>query len=228
MFKPIVISTGDGSDTLFVEEISEQYHSLHGAIAESEHVFIRNGYLQVAQKGRLNVLEIGFGTGLNCLLTALEANKTACHTRYFSVEKFPLEPGIVSRLNYPHLTGVAGDSIFRTIHAAPWGEEVSVTPFFSLYKVRDDFTTSAFSEIPECQVLYFDAFGPDKQPEMWTPKLFRKVAVKMSPGGVLTTYCAKGAVRRNLRDAGFLMERLPGPKGKREMLRGIKMTDSFL
>lgn len=228
MFKPIVISTGDGSDTLFVEEISEQYHSLHGAIAESEHVFIRNGYLQVVQKGRLDVLEIGFGTGLNCLLTALKAGKTACHTRYYSVEKFPLEPGIVSQLNYPQLTGTEGEALFRKIHSAPWGEEVALTPFFSLYKVWDDFTKSAFLEIPECQVVYYDAFGPDKQPEMWTPELFRKVAGKMSPGGVLVTYCAKGAVRRNLNDAGFLMERLPGPKGKREMLRGIKMTDRFL
>ncbi len=222
MFKPIVISTEDGSDTLFLEEINEQYHSLHGAIAESVHVFIRNGYRQIAHEGGLTVLEIGFGTGLNCLLTALEADISACDTRYYTLEKYPLSSEIISCLNYPQLTGVQGIEVFRKIHAAPWEEEIRVTPFFSVCKIMDDFTTSTLSMVPECQLVYFDAFGPDKQPEMWKIELLMKVAGKMSKGGILTTYCAKGDVRRNLTAVGLKMERLPGPRGKREMLRGIK------
>ncbi len=223
MFKPTVISTGDGSDTLFVGEINEQYHSLFGAIAESEHVYLRHGYREAVHMGSLTVLEIGFGTGLNCLLTALEAEKEECATRYFSIEKYPLPKDIINRLNYPHLAGEKGAEIFRSIHAGPWNTEFRVTPFFSLHKLWVDFTTFDLSRIPDCRVVYYDAFGPDKQPEMWDPVLLRKVVGKMCRGAVLTTYCAKGAVRRNFAAAGLAMERLPGPVGKREMLHGIKI-----
>jgi tRNA U34 5-methylaminomethyl-2-thiouridine-forming methyltransferase MnmC len=223
MYKTEIIVTGDGSDTLFVPELNEQYHSLYGAIAESEHVFIRNGYHYFLEKEGLTILEIGFGTGLNCLLTALQATKNMNFTRYFALEKYPLPGDIIQKLNYSGLTGNEGRKIFEAIHSSQWGVKEKINHWFELVKIRDDFVTSTLSDISECNLIYFDAFAPEKQPEMWNIELFSKLFNKMGNGSVLVTYCAKGSVRRNLAVTGFKVERLPGPKGKREMLRGLKI-----
>ncbi len=221
MFIPSLLRTEDGSDTLYIRELDETYHSRHGAVAESELVFLENGYLSGAGTP-VHVLEVGFGTGLNCVLTALRAAQMTRLTRYFTLEKVPLSPEIIEQLNYPGLLGEMAATWFRKIHRAPWGHPTSIHPWFTLLKIHEDFTTYHLEDLPLCQVVYFDAFAPDKQPEMWNTQLFMKLFVQMAPGGVIVTYSAKGAVRRALAEAGFQVERLPGPKGKREMLRGFK------
>lgn len=223
MYETQIIVTEDGSDTLFLPELNEPYHSLYGAIAESEHVFINNGYRYIQKKSGLTILEIGFGTGLNCLLTALQATENRNPTQYFSVEKNPLPENVIQKLNYPGMTGNLGKELFESIHSAPWGIAVTINPWFYLFKIAGDFITSTLSDIPECDLVYFDAFSPDKQPEMWEIESFKKLFAKMVKGAVLVTYCAKGTVRRNLFETGFKVERLPGPKRKREMLRGLKI-----
>jgi tRNA U34 5-methylaminomethyl-2-thiouridine-forming methyltransferase MnmC len=220
---PVIISTDDGSDTLFVTEMNEQYHSIHGAVSESRHIFLNCGFNYFSNHPDIKVLEIGFGTGLNCLLTALEAVRSNIYTRYFAMEKYPLPAELVRRLNYPDLTGSEGSEIFSRIHEAPWDEKVMITHRFELVKLRDDFTESSLEGIQGVQVVYFDAFGPEKQPEMWETELFRKLNQVMMEGGLLMTFSAKGSVRRSLQAAGFEVERLPGPRGKREILRAFKM-----
>ena len=220
---PVIISTEDGSDTLFVPEMNEQYHSIHGAMAESRHIFINCGFNFFSNHPVIKVLEIGFGTGLNCLLTALEATMSNIYTCYYAMENYPLPAELVRRLNYPVLTGREGSEIFSGIHEAPWDEKIMITPGFELLKLRDDFTKSSLEEIQGVEVVYFDAFGPEKQPEMWETELFRKLNQVMKEGGLLMTFSAKGSVRRSLQAAGFEVERLPGPSGKREILRAFKM-----
>jgi tRNA U34 5-methylaminomethyl-2-thiouridine-forming methyltransferase MnmC len=219
---PLIISTEDGSDTLFVAEMDEHYHSIHGAVSESDFIYLSRGYKYFPDHSEIKVLEIGFGTGLNCLLTALEATRLNILTHYFTLEKYPLPGEIIKRLNYPVLTGDSGREIFNRIHDAPWDENVMITPCFELVKLKDDFITVSLEEIQEVQVVYFDAFGPEKQPEMWQPALFRKLYGTMKAGGILMTYSTKGSVRRDLLDAGFRLEKLPGPIGKREILRAMK------
>lgn len=221
MNKPEIIVTSDGSHSLFSGENADTYHSVHGAIAESEHVFLSNGFRFREDLKQLNVLEIGFGTGLNCLLTALEAERTP--SRYFTLEKFPLPDDIIRELNYPDMTGEKGPELFRLIHKAPWNTGIWINPMFYLKKLHADALDFTWAEeVPGIDVVYFDAFGPDKQPEMWDAGLFRVIYQVMNPGGVLVTYSAKGSVRRDLQNCGFQTQRLPGAAGKREMLRGIK------
>jgi tRNA U34 5-methylaminomethyl-2-thiouridine-forming methyltransferase MnmC len=221
MNKPEIIVTSDGSHSLFSGENGDTYHSVHGAIAESEYVYLCNGFRFRDDLKQLNVLEIGFGTGLNCLLTALEAERTP--SRYFALEKFPLPGDIINKLNYPDLKGEKGPELFRLIHEAPWNTGTWINPLFYLKKLHVDALDFSWADgIPGIDVVYFDAFGPDKQPEMWDAELFRVIYRTMNPGAVLVTYCAKGRVRRDLQQAGFQTQRLPGAAGKREMLRVIK------
>ncbi|MDR3338490.1 MAG: tRNA (5-methylaminomethyl-2-thiouridine)(34)-methyltransferase MnmD [Candidatus Symbiothrix sp.] len=212
MKKVIIESTADGSSTLFVPELDEHYHSINGAMQESRHVYIEAGFNQ-CMKPEIHVLEFGFGTGLNALLTALEAEKRKVKVFYTGLEKFPLPQEIVEKLNYP---GTDRD-LYPTIHQSEWAFPVQLTPFFNLCKIQTDFSDFDFPEFYD--VVYYDAFAPDKQPEVWSQELFDKVFSSMNPGGMLTTYCAKGSVRRMMLQAGFCVERLPGPPGKREMLR---------
>lgn len=206
--------TADGSRTLYVPVMDEHYHSVKGARTESRHVFINLGfeYLTVAD---LHILEIGFGTGLNAYLT-LQAAETARRTvRYTAIELYPLPVSTIRELHYSE------DPQFLELHLAAWNENVPVTPAFTLFKAAADFTRYKFVE--SYDLIYFDAFAPEKQPEMWSQELFDYMYVITNKGGVLTTYCAKGIVRRMLQAAGFTVERLPGPPGgKREVLRAIK------
>lgn len=209
--------TADGSNTLFVKELDEHYHSVKGALTESEHIFIRTG-LRHCPLSEVRVLEVGFGTGLNAFLTLIEAQRTARHIVYTALERYPLEENVVRQLRYPELIAPEQDELFYALHRAEWGKPQPIAPYFTLLKEECDFT-ARFPD-GEFDVVYFDAFAPEKQPEMWTPEIFGGLRRAMSPGGTLTTYCAKGAVRRTLQAAGFTVERLPGPPGgKREMLR---------
>jgi tRNA U34 5-methylaminomethyl-2-thiouridine-forming methyltransferase MnmC len=223
MNQPDIILTSDGSHTLSVDEIHETYHSVNGAISESEHVYLNHGFKFLQGLSEIYVLEIGFGTGLNCLLTALEADRTKVTTRYYAMEKFPLSDQIISLLNYPDLTGKNGKDLFGKIHASAWNTGVRISPYFDLEKMETDAITFDWSNFPGIDLVYFDAFGPEKQPEIWNSHLFRMIFQKMNINAVFVTYCARGSVRRELERTGLKMERLPGPAGKREMLRGIKV-----
>jgi len=223
MSKTRIIKTLDGSDTLYREDIDETYHSRNGALTESLHVFVGNGLEHHIEKNpqvrATSVLEVGFGTGLNAALTCRFAAFAKRAVNYVSLEPFPVEEKVVNRINYfendPEMR-----ALFQDIHKAPWELPWSAGGF-TLIKRRvplQDFATGDTFD-----VIYFDAFAPEKQPEMWTLDVMRQLHDLMNPGGVLTTYCAKGEFRRNLVAAGFAVQRLPGPPGKREMIRAEKI-----
>lgn len=218
----IIEQTEDGSATLYVPELNEHYHSVKGARTESQHIFIDMG-LKASAAPCPHILEAGFGTGLNALLTLQETERTGRPVRYTGIELYPLAWTEVEALHY------SDDPRLRLLHEAPWEEEVCLTPTFRLQKLRRDLTSwQADDERPplRCDVVYFDAFAPEKQPALWTPAVFRNLYRCLTSGGILTTYCAKGAVRRLMQDIGFRMERLPGPPGgKREILRATKPND---
>lgn len=216
-----VIDTGDGSKTLYLPEMDEQYHSVKGALTESEYVFIEKGYLYHPSKMPV-VFEVGFGTGLNCLLTALQAEKLKRKTTYIAIEKFPVEKELLAALGYGRLISEEAREVYKKIHGCPWDVKAEITPNFSLLKIKGDLPTHDLTGLEKCDVVYFDAFGPDKQPAMWTPAIFRKIYPLCSNGAVFVTYSAKGEVRRQLAACSFEMERLPGPPGKKQMLRGTK------
>jgi tRNA U34 5-methylaminomethyl-2-thiouridine-forming methyltransferase MnmC len=216
-----IINTADGSHTIFLPGMNEQYHSVNGAITESDYVFVDKGY-RFCDTPEPVVFEVGFGTGLNCLLTALESEKMQRKTKYISIEKYPLNTEIISQLNYCKMISADAELIFNKIHAASWNSEITISPFFSLLKLEADLLRFEPPFDEKCNVIYFDAFGPDKQPELWTPAIFNTISRLISDGGVFVTYSAKGEVRRNLAACGLVMERLPGPPGKFQMLRGIK------
>lgn len=218
----ILTLSEDGSHTLFVPSLDEHYHSTHGAIQESLHVYIRAGFDQCAER-EVNLLEIGFGTGLNAFLTLLHTEETGKTVHYTTHEKYPLDIEQVRELNYGDLIAPTRKELFMELHETPWGEWMEVTPQFRLKKVRQDVTRlEEFQPDTRFDVVYFDAFAPEKQPEMWTSKLFERIHALSNPGAVLTTYCAKGAVRRTLQEIGYHVERLPGPLGKREILRATR------
>ncbi len=219
--KPEIIleETKDGSHTLYVPAMDEHYHSVNGARQESMHVFIEAGLRQV-QISSINVLEVGFGTGLNAFLTLLEAEQSNRTVHYTSLELYPLSEEVVAHLNYGQLIAPEKAELFTKLHQAEWGKEVQITSNFYLHKINCDLCQSKFEE--NYDLIYFDAFAPDKQPEMWQPELFQRLFDHTRTGGILTTYCAKGVVRRAMQAAGYKVERLPGPPGKREMLRAVK------
>lgn len=216
-----IINTSDGSHTIYLPEINEQYHSVNGAITESQYVYVGKGYNFSVQKNPV-VFEVGFGTGLNCLLTALEADKDKRTTLYITIEKYPLQHEIIEQLNFGQLISQEAQILFEKIHHCAWNEVVHISEHFKLKKIKADLTNYNFENLPKFNVIYFDAFGPDKQAEMWTPLIFNKISSATANGGIFVTYSAKGEVRRQLIASGFEMERLPGPPGKNQMLRGIK------
>ena len=216
-----IINTKDGSQTLYIPEMEEQYHSVNGATTESKYVYLEKGYLFSKSKNP-TVFEVGFGTGLNCLLTAILAEKHKRPTVYYSIEKYPLEKNIIQQLKYGESISTEAQIIFDKIHSCKWNTEVKISQYFSLIKLQSDLITDDLEEIKNCDVIYFDAFGPDKQPQMWQPEIFRKIYSITATNGVFVTYSAKGEVRRQLTKSGFEMERIPGPPGKIQMLRGIK------
>lgn len=213
--KRIIEKTDDGSATLFVPELNEHYHSTKGARTESQHIFIDMG-LKASEAPAPRILEIGFGTGLNAWLTLEEAERSGRNVHYTGIELYPLEWQMIEQLDY-----VANKELFKLLHTAPWEEEVPITPHFTLLKTEVD--ANKWHTEDSFDLIYFDAFAPEKQPEMWSQELFNRLYVLLNDRGILTTYCAKGVIRRMLQAAGFIVERLPGPPGgKREILRARK------
>ncbi|MCC8096478.1 MAG: tRNA (5-methylaminomethyl-2-thiouridine)(34)-methyltransferase MnmD [Tannerellaceae bacterium] len=211
--------TADGSHTLFVPAMDEHYHSVNGAVQESQHVFIEAGLKQL-DRNPIRIFEVGFGTGLNAFLTLLETGHTA--VEYFSIEQYPLEEKLIHALNYGELVLSGKKDLFLSLHQAAWNISVPITDSFTLHKMYGDSNTASLPG--QIDLVYFDAFAPDKQPDMWNQEIFNKLYKQMTSGGILTTYCAKGVVRRMLQASGFSVERIPGPPGKREMLRATKIS----
>lgn len=218
-----IITTGDGSHSLLNRQLGETYHSHHGALQESLHVFIHHGlnyFSEKSHKHPFRVFEIGFGTGLNAWLTLLESEKKSQRIEYTSIESYPLEENIWRQLNYAKTE--AEKSKFEKIHDAEWSKLVHLSANFSLLKLSDKLQ-QIILQAGYYDVIYFDAFAPNKQPEMWELSVLEKVVQSMSNGGVFVTYCAKGQVKRDLRSLGLLVETLAGPPGKKEMVRGTKV-----
>lgn len=236
----ILIKTGDGSHTLFVPELNEHYHSTYGAIQESKHIFIEAGLRWMIDDLRnsittssdindpssehpvINLLEIGFGTGLNALLTLIEAQKTGIPIHYTSIEANPLGESIWRKMNYPELLCSSNNSLlFEKLHLTAWNKVVKISPLFSLHKIHKNLENFHPVE-KQTDLVYFDAFNPEVQPFLWTEQIFRNLFCCMVSGGILVTYSVKGIVTRALKAAGFIVEQLPGPPGKRQMLRAKK------
>lgn len=218
-----IVTTADGSSSVFVPDLDEHYHSIHGAIQESMHVFIHAGLKPLMnQKNKISVLEVGLGTGLNALLTCFEANDTNIEIEYCAIEKFPLQADLVNQLNYCNQLDSKNCTILlQAIHACSWNEYVPISQSFCLKKCQADITNVQFSQ--PFDVIYFDAFAPSAQPELWTEIVFKTMYDALKPGGILVTYCAKGSVKRTMKQVGFELEALPGPNRKREMTRARKI-----
>ncbi len=229
MPKVELIETRDGSSSLFLPELNETYHSTHGALTESQYVFVDKGLNhfieQNPEKKEISILEIGFGTGLNVWLTLIESGKWKtenCPKIHFtSLEKFPLDQGTVAQLNYKKGYSEKDQKLFDKMHMAEWNTPVSIDENFTLTKLETDI--HSFNPKPgSFDVIYFDAFAPSRQPDMWTPEVLNKMYAATSGNGVFTTYCAQGQFKRDLKTAGYTIEELPGPPGKKEMTRGTK------
>jgi tRNA U34 5-methylaminomethyl-2-thiouridine-forming methyltransferase MnmC len=219
-----IIATKDGSHTILLPGTGISYHSRHGAIAESVHIFIRTGLLYFIQQhpglSNLNILEIGFGTGLNAFLTTLEAEKLDLNIYYTALETTPLNTDEVKKLNYPDLLG--SPTVFLELHSR-WNAIIQPVKKLKLLKIQ--VTLQEFFTENRFHLIYFDAFGPGDQPELWTEEIFTKLHGMMEPGGILVTYCSRGSVRRAMKAAGFEVKKLPGPWGKREIVRGGRLID---
>jgi tRNA U34 5-methylaminomethyl-2-thiouridine-forming methyltransferase MnmC len=219
-----IITTEDGSHSLYHEGLKETYHSFHGALQESVHVFIDKGLRFWRNKSGLpkevDIFEVGFGTGLNALLAAQFAIENEVKINYTSVEPFPLDLEIVSQLNYAQLIDENKlKTVFDELHFAEWDKAVEINSYFSIHKVKGKLED--FQSDQRFDVLFFDAFAPSKQAELWTADLLQKCYNLLREGGVFTTYSAKGQLKRDLKSVGFELETLPGPPGKKEMVRGV-------
>jgi tRNA U34 5-methylaminomethyl-2-thiouridine-forming methyltransferase MnmC len=238
-----LIETSDGSHSLFVPSLNETYHSRHGAIQESQWVFIKQGLdfarLTIGEKKIqelsqvTRILEVGFGTGLNALLAMRWAEKNTVHLHFTSLETNIIPFEVAQQLNYCAMNDAREaefervqlqkyHSQFLQMHSSPWHQDISISPYFTLHKAQREVQMESSEEL--YNVVFFDAFGPPAQPEMWTPSVFGRMFDALYHGGILVTYCAKGQVRRDLQSVGFSVHRLPGPPGKREMLRAIKQA----
>ncbi|WP_179333147.1 tRNA (5-methylaminomethyl-2-thiouridine)(34)-methyltransferase MnmD [Winogradskyella costae] len=221
-----IITTSDGSKTIQIEEWNEQYHSIHGAIQEANHVFLKHGLLfysmQVSSTQPISILEIGFGTGLNAFLTLIKAEKDNLNLNYTGIEAYPVQPEEINQLNYVELISQTHQAVFEKMHETPWEESCAITPKFQLKKQQKFFKDIDSKD--NFDIIYFDAFGARVQPDLWTEDIFKIMFEALKTNGILVTYSAKGSVRRAMQAVGFVVERLPGPPGKREMLRAQKMS----
>jgi len=248
--KRSIIITADGSKTIQIEEWNEQYHSIHGAVNEANHVYLKYGLLyfwenfchsklisesnsefekqnichleqsEESQKNKISILEIGFGTGLNAFLTLIEAEKQELDINYVGVEAYPVKPDEIIALNYPKVISEKHKSEFVKLHNTPWEKDVKISNNFQLRKEEKFFKD--ISTVSEFDIVYFDAFGARVQPELWTEAIFKIIYTAMKPNSVLTTYSAMGSAKRAMKAVGFEVERLEGPPNKRHMLRAIK------
>ena len=215
-----LIITSDGSHTIYVPELNEHYHSIYGAVQESNFIFINNGF-NMCNAEPVRIMEVGFGTGLNALLTAFISMAGEREVYFSTIEKYPLHETILSSLNHYLFAGDAGKELSDQIHSAPWNKWVKICKNFNLRKIKGDIADAPFDG--KYDLIYFDAFGPDKQPEMWTTEVFASVSSVTEKNGALVTYSAKGEVKRNLKACGFEVTLLPGPPGKRQIIRAVKI-----
>lgn len=219
-----IIETRDGSSSLFVPEINETYHSTHGAIAEAKYVFIKQGiehYLGINTPKSINILEVGFGTGLNALLTASFIDKISTKINYHTLETTPLSKELIEKLNYTELlTDFNSKELLVALHKAEWEALVEISSNFNIKKINQPLT--AFKSETMFDLVFFDAFAPSKQPEMWEGHIFDQLIKMMNQRSFLVTYCAQGQFKRNLKSAGFEVESLPGPPPKKEMVRAFR------
>ncbi|MFK7809961.1 MAG: tRNA (5-methylaminomethyl-2-thiouridine)(34)-methyltransferase MnmD [Saprospiraceae bacterium] len=222
MEPPILIKTADGSHSLHSNRFEVAYHSCHGAIQETNHVFIEAGLLfQLKANQPLEILELGLGTGLNAFMTYLKAEELNIPVTYTSLEQFPISWELAQQCNYLEELDADKDSnAFQQIHISPPNEWQRLSSNFRFKKINAD--AKAYESAEKYSLVYYDAFAPDAQPELWTASIFQRMYDMMLPGGVLVTYCAKGVVKRTLKAVGFRLESIPGPPGKREMTRAHK------
>jgi tRNA U34 5-methylaminomethyl-2-thiouridine-forming methyltransferase MnmC len=217
--------TADGSHTLLLKDKNSTYHSLHGAISESRHVFIQAGLHPLLKQDPaipIRILEIGYGTGLNALLTLIEADRTSIQVSYTAVEPYPLTAEEYELLNYGALLNRENDLL--TLHTIPENTSTRVSPYFTIRRFQQEI--QKLPDLPIADCIFFDAFSPTDQPDMWTEEVFSRLFQCLSPAGTLVTYCSKTTVRTILQSVGFTVTKIPGPFGKREMVRAIKSANS--
>ena len=215
-----IITTSDGSKTIHLPDWDESYHSKHGAIQEAYHVFIERG-LRLFENSTINILEIGFGTGLNAIITFLEAEKRNVNINYTGIEAYPVSMEEALEMNYlDSLQALDQQSVFDKMHQSPFAEQITLSDKFRLEKRNIFFDQIA--DIEKFDLIYFDAFGYRVQPELWSTEIFQKMYTALKKDGVLVTYAARGVVKRSMQEVGFTVEKLAGPPGKREMMRAFK------
>ncbi len=227
-----VVVTQDGSHTIFSPEVNQHYHSTFGAIRESQHIFIQAGFLHALKHAEnpkkdrsagFRILEVGFGTGLNALLTQAEAEKNGIPVHYLALEAFPLGKDLWKTLNYTDFDGYTDlKQVYENLHLAAWNQPIEISPCFVLHKSAVTLEQFLPSSGAAFDLVYFDAFDPEAQPELWTADIFRMLFNELAAGGSLLTYSVKGTIVRAMQSAGFSTEKLPGPPGKRHILRAVK------
>ncbi len=219
-----IVETSDGSKTIRIIDLDENYHSSHGALQEALHVFIKNGLLEFKDKSQISIFEMGFGTGLNSFLSAIKAKELQLKIEYSGVEAYPVSEEEIKALGYANLIGDENVRLYEKLHTSSWEEMNTISEFFTLKKIKNELQKLVFED-ESFDIIYYDAFGPRAQDEMWSVDLFQKMYNSLKNGGFLVTYCAKGQVKRNMKEVGFKIEPLPGPPGKREMTRAWKLND---
>lgn len=220
-------TTNDGSKTLFISALNENYHSHHGALQEAQHVFIDNG-MKLINVYDINILELGFGTGLNVLVTIDEFMKTDKNhiIHYYTLEKYPISKNEIVELDYGNLfNNQLIREIYLEIHSCEWNKSIEIVPNFFFTKIKCDFFKLEKLVLPKINLVYYDCFGARVQPDLWEKELFEMVTEKMEINGLLTTYSSKGSVRRILETLNFRVEKKAGPPGKREMINAFKMSN---
>ena len=215
-----LIQTNDGSHTIYIDDIDETYHSNNGAINESLHVFIKNGLSKI-EKANINILEIGFGTGLNAFLSLIHAINNNLTITYTTIEKYPVDINLIEKLNYPELLN-ADKNLFLSLHKSDWNKTIKINKNFNIHKVKTDLENHTYNPDIKADIVYFDAFSPKTQKELWTIDIFKRIHEIMNKNAVFCTYSSAGIVKRNLRSAGFKVKRIPGPKGKFHILNAFK------
>lgn len=214
-----VITTNDGSKSIYLETLNEHYHSIHGALQEAKHVFFKMGWDKVVDKSRvLSILEIGFGTGLNATLAINQSIVEDQPLLYHSVEKYPVEDHVLKQLDYDT---ILNSEVFEWIHDLSWDAKF-IYPRREITFIKQQLDLLCDELIGKFDLIFFDAFAPNKQPEMWSVNVFQKVYEHMNYGALLTTYCCQGQVKRKLKSVGFDVEKVQGPPGKREMINAWK------
>jgi tRNA U34 5-methylaminomethyl-2-thiouridine-forming methyltransferase MnmC len=218
-------TTKDGSKTIYLPDFDENYHSFHGAIQEANHVFIKNGLDFLMHRDSISIFEMGFGTGLNAFLSYLRSKDSNQVIQYVGLEAYPLDKHIYSEMAYSRQLGLASEQFYFDLMDAEWGQFIDVSENFQLLKIKS--SIEEWESDQKFDLIYFDAFGPRVQTEMWNLEIMVKMFKLLKTNGVLVTYCAQGQFKRNLKEAGFEVNSLPGPPGKREMTRAIKINKNF-